>query len=138
MSRLNYDDSLSSGAAAAPSGSDGAGSGKRSEPVSLDKSLRLPKKVGSRELKTRLGTYLRLVKQGASFVVTDRGRPVAELRPLPVDEHALGDRLYELAAAGVIGQEIAERRSLEPFRPVATSASPQGSAAILEDREDRF
>jgi prevent-host-death family protein len=41
--------------------------------------------VGSRELKTRLGTYLRRVREGRTFVVTDRGEPVAELRPLPAD-----------------------------------------------------
>src|SRR3989304_5686519 len=36
--------------------------------------------VGARELKTRLGTYLRKVRQGSTLVVTDRGEPVAELR----------------------------------------------------------
>lgn len=106
-------------------------------------ALSLPRSVGSRELKTRLGTYLRLVREGASFVVTDRGRPVAELRPLPVDEHALGDKLYELAAAGVIGQEISERQPLQPFEPitVATDGAPSDthlSTAVLGDREDRF
>lgn len=38
--------------------------------------------VGSRELKTRLGTYLRQVQKGQILVITDRGRPVAELKPI--------------------------------------------------------
>ena len=38
--------------------------------------------VGARELKARLGSYLRRVRQGQTLVVTDRGQPVAELRPL--------------------------------------------------------
>ena len=38
------------------------------------------KTVGSRELKTRLGTYLRQVREGMTLVVTERGLPVAELR----------------------------------------------------------
>lgn len=107
-------------------------------------ALSPPHSVGSRDLKTRLGSYLRLVRQGATFVVTDRGRPVAELRPLPKDDHALGDKLYELAAAGVIGREISERRTLQPFEPIVAqmSATMAGdsslAAAILEDREDRF
>jgi antitoxin (DNA-binding transcriptional repressor) of toxin-antitoxin stability system len=53
--------------------------------------------VGSRELKTRLGTYVRRVREGRSFVATDRGAPIAELRPIPhhaVQEHA---RFHHLA-----------------------------------------
>lgn len=38
--------------------------------------------VGARELKTRLGTYLQRVREGRTLVVTDRGEPIAELRPL--------------------------------------------------------
>ena len=38
--------------------------------------------IGSRELKTRLGAYLRQVRDGATILVTDRGEPIAELRPL--------------------------------------------------------
>ncbi len=106
-------------------------------------TLSLPRSVGSRELKTRLGSYLRLVREGASFVVTDRGRPVAELRPLPMDEHALGDKLYELAAAGVIGQEISERQPLQPFEPIPLKISGSTedtslATAVSEGREDRF
>src|SRR5262245_49988787 len=41
--------------------------------------------VGARELKVRLGTYLRQVRQGRTLVVTDRGQPVAELRPIAED-----------------------------------------------------
>ena len=38
--------------------------------------------VGARELKIRLGGYLQRVRQGHTLVITDRGHPVAELRPL--------------------------------------------------------
>jgi len=99
--------------------------------------LTTPKSVGSRELKTRLGTYLRLVKEGSTLIVTERGRPVAELRPLEHRDDALEHRLYELAAAGVIGSEVAERKPLEPFEPIR-ARGPSASAAVIEDREDRF
>ena len=46
--------------------------------------------VGARELKTRLGTYLRRVREGRTLLVTDRGEPVAELRPLPADASVPG------------------------------------------------
>jgi len=39
------------------------------------------KTVGIRELKKRLGEYLREVHQGESVLVTDRGQVVAELSP---------------------------------------------------------
>ncbi|MCP4654640.1 MAG: type II toxin-antitoxin system prevent-host-death family antitoxin [bacterium] len=93
--------------------------------------------VGSRELKTRLGAYLRQVRAGATLVVTDRGRPVAELRPLSLEGEGLEARLYELAARGVIGDEVAERVPLEAFEPVVSHGGSL-SEAIREDREDRF
>ncbi|MEE2963762.1 MAG: type II toxin-antitoxin system prevent-host-death family antitoxin [Acidobacteriota bacterium] len=39
--------------------------------------------IGAFEAKTRLSELLRQVSQGRSFLITRRGRPVAELRPVP-------------------------------------------------------
>jgi antitoxin (DNA-binding transcriptional repressor) of toxin-antitoxin stability system len=39
-------------------------------------------KIGAFEAKTRLPELLELVGQGRTFVITRRGRPVAELRPV--------------------------------------------------------
>jgi prevent-host-death family protein len=63
--------------------------------------------VGVRELKNRLGYYLRAIRQGRSFVVTDRGKPVARLMPVvPSEEKGwppdLEKRMWELAAEGVL------------------------------------
>lgn len=44
--------------------------------------------VGARELRTRLGSYLKRVGRGHSFIVTDRHQPVAELRPTAPADHA--------------------------------------------------
>jgi prevent-host-death family protein len=38
--------------------------------------------VGIRELKSRLSEFVDRARAGETLVVTDRGRPVAELRPL--------------------------------------------------------
>lgn len=46
--------------------------------------------VGARELKNRLGRYLRQVEAGDTILVTERGRPLAELRPLPPAALELG------------------------------------------------
>jgi len=90
--------------------------------------------VGARELKTRLGTYLRRVREGQRIVVTERGAPVAELRGL--DEGSEG-RLSRLHAAGLVTAPT--RRALAPHRAVAIRRRGRSLAqAIIEDREDRF
>ncbi len=93
--------------------------------------------IGSRELKTRLGTYLRHVREGATIIVTDRGRPVAELRPLSGSEGDVESRLRELVLAGVLSGEVAERRPLAAFEPIRVEGVPLCDT-IREEREDRF
>ncbi|MXW00312.1 MAG: type II toxin-antitoxin system prevent-host-death family antitoxin [Holophagales bacterium] len=90
--------------------------------------------VGARELKTRLGTYLRRVREGSVILVTERGRPVAELRPLPTaasDEEA---KLLELAARGLV--TLGTARLAPSIEPVPVRG---GSVAntIVEERNDR-
>ncbi len=93
--------------------------------------------VGSRELKTRLGTYLRYVRSGATIIVTDRGRPVAELRPLTGSEGDVEARLRELVLTGAVSGEVAERPTLAPFEPIRVGGGPL-SDTIRDEREDRF
>lgn len=88
--------------------------------------------VGSRELKARLGTYLRRVRQGRTLVVTYRGEPVAELRPIRADA---GAALARLKSAGAVTR-VADT-PLEGFRQIR-SRGASGAAAVIEDREDRF
>lgn len=90
--------------------------------------------VGSRELKTRLGTYLRRVREGRTLLVTDRGEPVAELRPLQADA-SLPALLLKLSSKGAV--TLPRRKSMAAFRPIQ-SQGPALSDAVREDREDRF
>jgi prevent-host-death family protein len=53
--------------------------------------------VGVRELRQRASELLRLVEQGETVEITDRGRPVALLAPLPE-----GGPLARMKAAGEI------------------------------------
>lgn len=91
--------------------------------------------VGARELKTRLGTYLRKVRSGTTIVITDRGEPIAELRPLQRTNDAVEAALARLEAQGTITRSTS--RALSEFRPVKLRG-PAASKAIDEDREDRF
>ena len=90
--------------------------------------------VGARELKARLGTYLRRVRQGRTLIVTDRGQPVAELRPIATDVSS-DAVLAKLKAAGAVTRTV--NTPLTPFRQVASRGRP-AAAAVVEDRDDRF
>ena len=94
-----------------------------------------PHTVGTRELKTRLGTYLRLVRRGARLIITDRGRPIAELHPLaqsPDDIEAVMEEMIQLGDASRASTE-----PLQPFEPIAAKGSPL-SQTVIDDREDRL
>jgi prevent-host-death family protein len=90
-------------------------------------------RVGSRELKNRLGQYLRAVRKGQTLIITDRGKPVARLAPTNETasaESVLLDKLDELESKGLI--RLA-RKPLRKFRP-AKSSGKLGSQIIIEDR----
>lgn len=91
--------------------------------------------VGARELKTRLGTYLRRVRDGQRILVTDRGVPVAELRGLRAGEETLEGRLERLEAEGLLSRPT--RRALSSLRGVKSSGA-SAARAVVEAREDRF
>ena len=89
-----------------------------------------PRTVGVRELRQNLSKYLQLVHQGQTLQVTDRGRPVAALGPLP-------------EATGAVGRLTAEGR-LRPARLDLLELGPplelevdQGISQALEElRQD--
>ena len=80
---------------------------------------------------TWLGTYLRAVRRGKTLVITDRGEPIAELRPLRDDFER---KLAKLRASGLIGGGDGRLRPFDPIRIGGASVE----SAILEDRDDRF
>lgn len=69
-------------------------------------------RVGVRELRQRASELLRLVERGETIEITDRGRPVAMLTPLPE-----GTPLDRLRAAGEIQLAVSDFADLEPPLP---------------------
>ncbi len=91
------------------------------------------KAVGIRELKNRLSEYVRLVKNGESLLVTDRGAIVAELRPPPgqVKGAASNPVIDSLIRRGNVTIGAPNHPDLyPPQQPVKT-----GTAAKLLDAE---
>ncbi len=90
--------------------------------------------VGVRELRQNLSRYLAQVKEGESFVVTERGREVARLTPSgPVDSPIA--RLVAERGATMPRGDLLERVSGVGRPP----AGPPFSEEILDElREDRL
>jgi prevent-host-death family protein len=90
--------------------------------------------VGVRELRQNLSVYLRRVAAGEVFAVTEHGRPVAVLGPLPPS-----DAFERLVAAGVAHPAQGDLFALGP--PLAPEDFPGDvslSDALQEQRADRL
>jgi antitoxin (DNA-binding transcriptional repressor) of toxin-antitoxin stability system len=85
-------------------------------------------KVGIRELKAHLSHYVRLAREGARVVVTDRGEEVAELRA--VTPAPLG--LRELIDSGMVSWS-GRKPKISPVR-IHLVGEPL-SETVLEMRE---
>lgn len=85
--------------------------------------------IGIRQLRQRATHYLRQVAAGRSFVVTDRGRPVAELRPLSAVERYLH---YDVVPPGLI-PPTRPRRDFQ--RDIRLTGAPL-SSILEEDRRE--
>ena len=81
--------------------------------------------VGIRELRQRASELLRRVAAGEIIEVTDRGRPVALLSPLP----DVG-QLERLRAAGEVTPSVGDLAQLPPPLPLAAGQEPP--SAVLE------
>jgi len=86
--------------------------------------------VGVRELRQRASELLRLVQQGETIEITDRGRPVALLRPLPD-----GSPLEQLRAAGEVESATASIDDLPPPLPWTHGELPSVVLARLREHE---
>lgn len=89
-----------------------------------------PNRVGVRELRQNLSVHLRRVLRGETLEVTDRGRAVAILAPLPKTTSILDRLIAEGRATPAKGDLLALKRPrVRPPRPTAEM--------LDEQREDR-
>ena len=88
------------------------------------------KTIGVRELRQNASRYLRDAEAGETFQVTDRGRPVALLVPIPQ-----GDRLSVLEAEGRLTRAVVDLLGLGPPLP-ANPDGPSASERLAELRAD--
>ena len=84
-------------------------------------------RIGVRELRQHASRYLARVADGESLEVTDRGRPVAMLVPMPADPWA------ELVEQGLVVEGSGDLLSVEPVPDDGPTLS--GALAALRDGE---
>ena len=94
-------------------------------------------KVSVSQLKARLSEHIRRVKGGEEVLVTERGRPVAVLAPIPSSQAGQAD-LDALVEAGLV--RPAKRPPDERFWKLPRGSDPKGvvlDALLRERREGR-
>lgn len=96
-------------------------------------TVEVNQQVGIRELKNNLSAYLKQVKAGATFTITDHGEPIGQLVPI---QKTIEARLQELTAAGLLawnGQPYQPSDSrLQPT--LSPDAHQTAAVLLLEDR----
>ena len=88
-------------------------------------------RVGVRELRQRASELLRRVEGGESIEITDRGRPVAVLAPLPQDP------LERLRASGDLQPTDGDVSDLPEPLPLAPGAEPPSVVLARLRRDER-
>lgn len=92
------------------------------------------KSISVTELKARLSEQLRRVKAGESVLITERGRPIGMMTPLP--QKTLSDDLADLAETGLVRLAAARPEGELPRgdRPADPEASIRH--ALQEERRE--
>ena len=90
--------------------------------------------VGVRELRQNLSIYLDRVKQGAALQVTEHGRVVAVLRPVPPN----ASRYDILLAQGLITPATKSIRDLPPPRKMPPGSRPMSEILDEMRSEERY
>jgi prevent-host-death family protein len=95
------------------------------------------KRISVSEAKDTLSACLARVRAGESVMITDRGRPVAVLSPVPADQLGEDERLASLARRGIVRLPRKVRSRAVRLPPLVRVGSPTAAVdAIREDRDD--
>ena len=93
-------------------------------------------RMGLREANQRFSQAIKAVKAGREVVLTERGKPIAVIKPLE-KESKLDARLRRLEAEGLLRQALKRGPMPVPkWKPVRIKGKPL-SQTISEERDER-
>ncbi len=90
--------------------------------------------VGLREANMHFSKYIKLVKKGREIVLTERGVPIAAIRPVTPKEDTMEERLNALEDRGVLKRGTGQPK---PPTPVALPGKAV-SSLIIDERTERL
>ena len=92
-------------------------------------------KIGLREANVRFSKYVNMVKKGQEIVLTDRGNPVAVIKPVSAKKETEEERLTHLEDQGILKRASGGKFPLP--KPVVLGGKSL-SKIVEEEREGRF
>jgi len=92
--------------------------------------------VGVAELKASLSAFLARVKAGETVLVTNHGKPVAQIVPVPPIPSVWGRHLEEMARTGLA--RLGTGRIPDEYWDMERPKDPEGIAlaGLLQEREE--
>lgn len=92
-------------------------------------------RIGLREANQRFSQAIRAVKAGEEVILTERGRPIAVIKPLAVEPEA--DPLLRLLEDRGALRPATNRLPLQPWKPRPLKGAPL-SRTIREERDESY
>jgi prevent-host-death family protein len=92
------------------------------------------KKIGLREANLHFSRYIKMVKGGKEIVLTDRGKPLAIIKPFKQEEDPEG-RIRQMEEQGLLSPSVKEEFPLHKL--VILKGMPL-SMIVVEEREERI
>lgn len=93
-------------------------------------------KIGLREANLHFSKYLKMVKNGKEVILTERGNPIAIIKPIPQEEgEKENQRIKVLEEEGILKRS---KRGRFPLHKLITISGKPISQIVIEEREERF
>jgi prevent-host-death family protein len=91
------------------------------------------KKVGIRELKSKLSEYMRRVKGGETIIVTERGKTIGQIIPV---KQTVEEKMLAVVDAGIAEWN---GKKVQPGNPIVINGGQkQVSDLVAEDRDVNY
>lgn len=93
-------------------------------------------RLGLREANQQFSKAIKAVRAGKEVVLTERGQPIAVIKPIRTDD-ARGAALQAMTEEGLVTPALRKGPMPVPrWRPIKVKGKPL-SQTIIDDREDR-